>query len=62
MGAKWKTGLKITINTPFGHYEYLVMLFGLTNAPVVFQAFVNDFLRDLLNHNVFVYEMMMMTI
>ena len=32
-----------------------MMLFGLTNAPVVFQALVNDVLRDVINHNVFVY-------
>ena len=32
--------------TPLGHLEYLVMPFGLTNAPAVFQALVNDILRD----------------
>lgn len=31
------------------------MPFGLTNAPAVFQALVNDVLRDLLNRSVFVY-------
>lgn len=31
------------------------MLFGLTNAPAVFQPLVNDFLRDMLNDFVFVY-------
>lgn len=31
------------------------MLFGLTNAPAVFQALVNDVLRDLLNRVIFVY-------
>ena len=30
-------------------YEYLVMLFGLTNVPIVFQVLVNDVLRDMLN-------------
>ena len=50
-GDEWKTGF----NTPHGHYEYLVMPFGLTNAPGVFQAFVNDVLRDYLNRFVFVY-------
>ena len=38
-----------------GHYEYLVITFGLTNAPAVFQAFVNDVLRDMLNQFVLVY-------
>lgn len=34
--------------------EYLVMPFGRTNAPAVFQALVNDD-RDFLNQFVFVY-------
>uniref|UniRef100_A0A8D3E3V3 Gypsy retrotransposon integrase-like protein 1 n=1 Tax=Scophthalmus maximus TaxID=52904 RepID=A0A8D3E3V3_SCOMX len=50
-GDEWKTAF----NTPSGHYEYLVMPFGLTNAPGVFQALVNDVLRDMLNRYVFVY-------
>uniref|UniRef100_A0A3P9K7H2 ribonuclease H n=1 Tax=Oryzias latipes TaxID=8090 RepID=A0A3P9K7H2_ORYLA len=50
-GDEWKTGF----NTPKGHYEYLVMPFGLTNAPAVFQAMINDVLRDFLDHFVYVY-------
>lgn len=45
-GDEWKTGF----NAPSGHYEYLVMPFGLTNAPAVFQALINDVLREFLNH------------
>jgi hypothetical protein len=33
----------------------LVLPFGLTNAPAVFQALVNDVLRDMINRFVFVY-------
>lgn len=50
-GDEWKTGF----NTPSGHYEYLVMPFGLCNALAVFQTFVNDVLRKFLNAFVFVY-------
>ena len=50
-GDEWKTAF----NTPPGHFEYLVMPLGLTNAPAIFQAMVNDVLRDMLNHSVFVY-------
>ncbi|KAI3359803.1 hypothetical protein L3Q82_014179, partial [Scortum barcoo] len=48
---EWKTGF----NTLHGHYEYLVILFGLTNAPAVFQSFINEVLRDFLNDFVYVY-------
>ena len=50
-GDEWKTAF----NTPTGHYEYQVMPFGLTNAPAVFQALINDVLRYMINHFVFVY-------
>ena len=38
-----------------GHYEPLVMQFGLTNAPSVFQRFMNDIFQDLRDVNVIVY-------
>ncbi|KAM4702881.1 uncharacterized protein WCC33_011421 [Rhinophrynus dorsalis] len=47
--------LKTAFNTRFGHYEHLVMPFGLCNAPAVFQAFVNDAFRDMLMSHVVVY-------
>uniref|UniRef100_A0A3B3DPC6 Gypsy retrotransposon integrase-like protein 1 n=1 Tax=Oryzias melastigma TaxID=30732 RepID=A0A3B3DPC6_ORYME len=50
-GDEWKTAF----STTSGHYEYLVMPFGLCNAPSVFQAFVNDIFRDMLQKNVIVY-------
>lgn len=49
--GEWKTAF----NTHLGHFEYLVMPFGLINAPAVFQAMVNDVLRDFINHFGFVY-------
>ena len=45
----------MAFNTPLGHFEYLVMTSGLTNTPAVFQALVNDVLRDMLNRFIFVY-------
>ncbi|KAI7790732.1 hypothetical protein IRJ41_023830, partial [Triplophysa rosa] len=50
-GDKWKTAF----NTPTGHFEYLVLPFGLTNAPAVFQGLVNSVLGDMINRFVFVY-------
>jgi len=51
-GDEWKTAFT---HTPIGHFEYLVMPVGLTNAPAVFQNLVNDVLVDMLNKFVFVY-------
>lgn len=50
-GDEWKTAFITTS----GHYEYRVMPFGLANAPAVFQAFVNDVLREFLDTCVVVY-------
>ena len=36
---------KIAFRTHFGWYEYLVVLFGLTNAPTTFMMLMNDVLR-----------------
>ncbi|XP_019465432.1 PREDICTED: uncharacterized protein LOC109363634 [Lupinus angustifolius] len=36
---------KTVFRTFNGHYEFLVMSFGLTNAPSTFQAAMNDLLR-----------------
>ncbi|KAK3565354.1 hypothetical protein QTP86_007128 [Hemibagrus guttatus] len=50
-GDEWKTAFII----PTGHYEYLVMPYGLSNAPSVFQSFMNDIVRDMLHRFVVVY-------
>ena len=36
-GDEWKT----TFQTWYGHYKYCVMPFGLANALVTFQGFIN---------------------
>ena len=33
----------------YGHYEYTVMPFGLMNAPVSFQQFINEVLGEYLD-------------
>ncbi len=50
-GDEWKTAF----NTPRGHFEYLVMPFGLSNSPAVFQALINDMLRDMVDQFIYVY-------
>lgn len=50
-GDEWKTAFSMTT----GHYEYLVMPFGLSDSPSVFQAYINDVFRDMLNRGVIVY-------
>lgn len=44
VGDKWK--MAFITNT--GHYEYLVILFGLSNAPVVFQSFMKEIFKDMI--------------
>ena len=36
---------KTAFTTPFGHYEFKVLPFGLTKAPATFQAVMNDIFR-----------------
>ena len=40
---------KMTFQTRYGHYEFLVMLFGLTNAMAVFMDLMNRVFRSYLD-------------
>ncbi|KAJ1580307.1 hypothetical protein NDA11_003568 [Ustilago hordei] len=50
-GDEWKTAF----GTQLGLYEYLVMPFGLANAPAHFQSFINDIFQDIIGVYVVVY-------
>ena len=44
-GDEWK----VVFTTPEGSFEPTVMFFGLTNSPAMFQAIMNELLRDIIN-------------
>ncbi|KAA3475011.1 DNA/RNA polymerase superfamily protein [Gossypium australe] len=46
---------KITFKIRYGHYEFLVMLFGLTNAPAAFMDLMNRFFVVFIN-DILVYS------
>ena len=50
-GHEYKTAFTCV----YGHFEYLVMPFGLKNAPAVFQHFINDVFEDIIGVFVFCY-------
>jgi hypothetical protein len=50
-GDEWKTAFR----TRYGHFEYLVMPFGLANAPATFQAYINQALKGLVDVSCVVY-------
>lgn len=50
-GDEWKTAFR----TRFGSFEYLVLPFGLCNAPATFQAYIDQCLREFVDKSVIVY-------
>lgn len=47
--------LKTAFNTRHGSFEFLVLPFGLTNAPPTFQRMMNSIMGDFLDEFVLVY-------
>ena len=50
-GDKWKTAFR----TCYGSFEWSVISFSLTNAPIAFQWFINDIFSDLLDVCIVIY-------
>ncbi len=50
-GDEWKTKFK----TCYGHFEYVMMPFGLTNTPIIFQHLMNDVFCEYLDDFVVCY-------
>src|SRR5215469_14205068 len=46
---------KTAFRTRYGHYEFLVVPFGLTNAPATFQTLMHNILKPHLDKFVLVY-------
>ncbi len=46
---------KMTFHTCYNHFKYMIMLFDLINASIIFQTYINKILTELLNNFCIVY-------
>ena len=53
--VKAKDVQKITFRSCYGHYEYVVMPFGVTNAPAIFMDYINRIFHHFLDKFVVVF-------
>jgi len=44
-----------TFRSRYGHYEYVVMLFGVTNAPAIYMEYMNRIFRPYLDQFIVVF-------
>ena len=42
--------MKTGFRTRYGHYEFVIMPFGITNAPAVFMCLMNNIMHKYLNN------------
>ena len=64
MRIKERNEWKRAFTTYVGSFEPTVMFFGMTNSPAMFQAMINEILRDMINEGkvaVFVDDMLVGT-
>jgi hypothetical protein len=52
---KYEDIKKTTFRTRYGHYDFIVVPFGLSNAPIVFMSLMNGVFRDNLDKFVIVF-------